>query len=210
MQDNGSGIPQAIIDRIFEPFFTTKEIGKGTGLGLSTVLSIVKNHGAFLDVASVVGQGTTFTILFPLNESAAPVATAAESQPVAGGGAGKFVLVVDDEPLIRDLLESQLTGNGYRVVLAEDGAQGLTLFKERADEISLVMIDMMMPVLDGYQAIAAMHQLRPDTRFVAMSGLIQTDKLPPAASGVRIEVLNKPFTGQKVFAALESVQRQPV
>ena len=210
VQDNGSGIPQAIIDRIFEPFFTTKEIGKGTGLGLSTVLSIVKNHGAFLDVASVVGQGTTFTILFPLNESAAPVATAAEFQPVAGGGAGKFVLVVDDEPLIRDLLESQLTGNGYRVMVAADGAQGLTLFKERADEISLVMIDMMMPVLDGYKAIAAMHQLRPETRFVAMSGLIQTDKLPPISSGVRLEVLNKPFTGQKVFAALESVQRQPV
>ena len=204
VQDNGSGIPQEIIDRIFEPFFTTKEVGKGTGLGLSTVLSIVKNHGAFLDVTSVVGQGTTFTMLFPLNESATPVLTAEVPPPIAAG-TGRLVLVIDDEPLIRDLLESMLTGNGYRVLAAADGAGGLALFQQHAAEVSLVMIDMMMPVLDGYQAIPAMRELRPDIQFVAMSGMIQADKFEQISAAAKIEILNKPFTGQKVLETLTRI-----
>jgi PAS domain S-box-containing protein len=204
VQDTGMGIPQAIIDRIFEPFFTTKEVGKGTGLGLSTVLSIVKNHGAFMDVSSVVGQGTTFTILFPLNESAT-VAPAAEIQAPVAAGAGRLVLVVDDEALIRDLLRSVLTGQGYRVIVAEDGARAVELFQNHAAEISLVMIDLMMPVLDGYRAIAAMHQLRRDTKFMAMSGMIQAEKFEALAAITKVEILNKPFSGQKVLETLTRI-----
>ena len=204
VQDNGSGIPQEIIDRIFEPFFTTKEVGKGTGLGLSTVLSIVKNHNAFLDVSSVVGKGTTFTMLFPLNESAATI-QAAEMAPPIAAGAGKLVLVIDDEPLIRDLVESLLTGNGYRVLTAADGERGLALFRQHAAEISLVMVDLMMPVMDGYKAIPAMRELRPDIQFVAMSGMIQAEKFEKISAGAKIEILNKPFTGQKVLETLTRI-----
>ncbi len=204
VQDTGSGIPQEIIDRIFEPFFTTKEVGKGTGLGLSTVLSIVKNHRAFLDVSSVVGKGTAFTILFPLNESAT-VVPAAEVLATVAAGSGRLVLVADDEALIRDLLRSVLTSQGYSVILAEDGARAVELFQKHAAEISLVMIDMMMPVLDGYQAIAAMHQLRRDTKFIAMSGMMQAEKYERVATLTKIEVLNKPFAGQKVLETLTRI-----
>jgi PAS domain S-box-containing protein len=204
VQDSGSGIPQEIIDRIFEPFFTTKEVGQGTGLGLSTVLSIVKQHAAFLDVSSVVGKGTTFSILFPLNESVAPVKIA-EAQGAIAAGTGRLVLVIDDEPLIRDLLCSLLTGHGYRVLTAADGASGLTAFKQHAAEISLVMIDLMMPVLDGYQAIPVMHRLRPGIKFVAMSGMMQAEKFEPLAAVTKVEILHKPFTGQTVLETLTRV-----
>jgi CheY-like chemotaxis protein len=203
--DTGSGIPQAIIDRIFEPFFTTKEVGKGTGLGLSTVANIVKNHAGFLDVTSVIGQGTTFTMLFPASESAVPAQTA-EVKPLPAAGIGRLVLVVDDEPMIRSLLHDVLTGNGYRILVAENGALGLTLFQQHMAEISLVMIDMMMPVLDGYKAIAAMQQLRPETHFVAMSGMLQPANLPQTAAAPKIELLNKPFTVQQVFETLTRVK----
>ena len=206
VRDTGTGMPQQIIDRIFEPFFTTKGVGKGTGLGLSTVLSIVKNHSGFLDVTSIVGKGTTFTILFPPAESDV-LAPAADVRHPSPTGAGQLVLVVDDEPLIRELLQGVLTEHGYRVLLAEDGARGVALFKEHMADIHIVMIDMMMPVLDGYKAIPAMHRLRPDVKFIAISGLIQTAELAETAPGVEIEVLKKPFTGQKVIETLARVQR---
>ena len=205
VQDTGMGIPQEIIDRIFEPFFTTKGVGKGTGLGLSTVLSIVKNHGGLLDVSSVVGKGTTFTMLFPPTESVE--LTAVADQSPAAGGNGQLVLVVDDEPLIRELLASVLTGNGYRVIAAEDGARGVELFKQHAAEINIVMIDMMMPVLDGYKAIPLMHKIRPATKFIAISGLMQTADLTQTAPTAQIEVLSKPFTVQKVLETVARLQR---
>ena len=205
MQDTGTGIPQEIIDRIFEPFFTTKGVGKGTGLGLSTVLNIVKGHAGALDVTSVVGKGTTFTMLFPPTDAAEVTQTADVQQPV-GAGVGRQVLVIDDEPFIRELLQSVLAEDGYRVLIAEDGARGLELFRQHAADISIVMIDMMMPVLDGYKAIPAMRQIRPDTKFVAISGLLQTADLAQTAPGLQIEVLRKPFTGQKVLETLGRIQ----
>jgi two-component system cell cycle sensor histidine kinase/response regulator CckA len=144
-------------------------------------------------------------MLFPPTESA-EIATAADQGPAAGG-AGQLVLVVDDEPLIRDLLNSVLTESGYRVLTAEDGASGLDLFKQQAAEISIVMIDMMMPVLYGYKAIPLMHQIRPDTQFIAISGLMQPADLAQTAPTARVEVLRKPFTGQKALETLARIQK---
>jgi PAS domain S-box-containing protein len=206
VQDTGTGIPQEIIDRIFEPFFTTKEIGKGTGLGLSTVLSIVKSHGAFMDVASVVGKGTTFTILFPQAASDA-AAQSSEAKKLNTAGDGRLVLVVDDEPIIREMLESLLKENGYQVLTAEDGLRGVAAFKARASDISVVMIDMMMPVMDGTKAIPAMVQIHPDTRFVAITGLALPAELAKQPYASQIEVLGKPFTSEKVLETLARVSR---
>ncbi len=208
--DTGLGIPQEIIDRIFEPFFTTKGVGKGTGLGLSTTLSIVKSHGALIDVTSVVGKGTTFTILFP------PAVLAAAAQPVeaprpTASGDGRLVLVVDDEPLIREMIGSVLTNQGYRVLHAEDGACGVALFKQHAPEVSAVIMDMMMPVMDGHEAMHAMLQIRPDARFIFISGLMQAADRPPHLRSAHVEVLSKPFTSDKVLETLaRCVGPQPV
>ena len=203
VKDTGTGIPQEIMDRIFDPFFTTKEVGKGTGLGLSTVLSIVKSHGGLMDVASVMGEGTTFTILFP--PAAAGVTTAAAAARPNVPGTGQLVLLVDDEPLIREMLGSVLTHNGYRVLQAEDGARGVALFKQHAAEISVVMTDMMMPVLDGKKTIQAMRQIRHDARFILISGLAQTNDLDQSPNGAKIEVLRKPFTSETVLETLARV-----
>ena len=208
VKDTGTGIPQEIIDRIFEPFFTTKGVGKGTGLGLSTVLSIIKSHGGLIDVASVMGKGSTFTVLFPAADPvvAAP-ATGAEKPDLSGHG--RLVLVVDDEPLIRDVLGTVLTGHGYRVLHAEDGARGLALFQEHAPDISVVVTDMMMPVLDGRKAIQAMLQIRPDTRFIAITGLMQPGDIGPGISPSQIEVLRKPFPPEKILELLARMTALP-
>ncbi len=206
VKDNGTGIPQEIMDRIFDPFFTTKEVGKGTGLGLSTVLSIVKNHGGLIDVDSVLGKGTTFTILFPPADPIAAAKPSSAPQPTASGN-GRLVLVVDDEPLIRDMLDSVLTEKGYRVLQAEDGARGVAIFKQHAPEISVVLTDMMMPVLDGKKAIQAMWQIRPDTRFISMSGLAQPSDFEQGPHAARVEVLRKPFTSEKMLETVARVVR---
>ena len=205
--DTGAGIPPEIIDRIFEPFFTTKEVGKGTGLGLSTVMSILKTHGALLDVQSTVGQGTAFTILFPPAEQAAEAKTADAPLSSASGG-GATVLVVDDEPLIRDMLAAILSQHHYHVLTAENGAQGVELFKQHAREINLVMVDMMMPVMDGKKAMHAMRQVRRDTKFIAISGLAQAVPTAEEVGEASLTILSKPFTSDKVLATLEDVIRE--
>ncbi len=206
VKDTGTGIPPEILNRIFDPFFTTKEVGKGTGLGLSTVLSIVKNHGGLMDVDSVMGQGTTFTILFPPADLEIAAPAAAVARPTVPG-AGQLVLVVDDEPLIREMLGTVLTGNGYRVLHAEDGARGVALFQQHAPDISVVVTDMMMPVLDGKKAISAMRQIRPDMRFISISGLAQASDFETGPDAAKVEVLRKPFTSEKVLEALARVAR---
>jgi CheY-like chemotaxis protein len=153
----------------------------------------------------VVGAGTTFTMLFPACESSA-IVPAVETKTVTATGAGKTILVVDDEPLIRNLLNDVLAGNGHHILVAENGAVALKLFKQHMAEISLVMIDMMMPVLDGYKTIGAMQRLRPGTPFIAMSGMLQPAKLTEAAPEAKIELLNKPFTVPQVFETLARIR----
>jgi signal transduction histidine kinase/ActR/RegA family two-component response regulator len=202
--DTGTGMPPEVIDRIFEPFYTTKGVGKGTGLGLSTVMSIVKSHGALIDVTSVVGKGTTFTVLFPPAESVA-ASKPAEARPANTAGDGHLVLVVDDEPLILTLTKTVLTQHGYRVLEAEDGLRGLTLFQQHAADIDVVLIDMMMPVMGGQDAIKAMRRVRPDVPFIAISGLMQAREICDDNGGDRPVLLQKPFTSDKILETLQKV-----
>jgi CheY-like chemotaxis protein len=204
--DTGTGIPPEIMDRIFEPFFTTKEIGKGTGLGLATTIGIVKSHQAFLEVTSQVGKGTTFTILFPPAEAGAAI-NAEQVRPGDLMGQGDLILVVDDEELIRTMIETGLSQFNYRVLLAENGERGVALFQQHAREISVVVIDRMMPVMDGAKAIAAMRQIRPDIRIILISGVVHEDD--EQKLGLREnELLRKPFTTEKLLGSIRA-QNQP-
>ncbi len=190
--DTGTGIPESELHRIFDPFFTTKEVGKGTGLGLATAQAIVKNHGGFIRVHSVVGKGTEFALSFPALTATDTVSL--PSQPAAlPGGQGELILVVDDELAIRQVTRHVLEANGYRVALAVDGSDAVTEFVRHEGNVALVITDMMMPRLDGRAATAVLRSLDPGVRIIGTSGLGQAD---PASADARTAIryfLNKPF-----------------
>lgn len=204
ISDTGIGIPSEILDRIFEPFFTTKELGKGTGLGLSTVIGIVKSHGGFVSVSSRLGQGTEFDVYLPALEEAISVSIEDSEMPK---GQGELILVVDDEVAIRQITQTTLETYAYRVLTANDGIDALALYAQNQDEISVVLIDMMMPVMDGLTTIRTLRKIKPQVKIVAVSGLVSNDKLTQARRlGVQT-FLYKPYTTKELLKTLDEVLR---
>jgi len=201
VEDTGSGIPPHIIDKIFDPFFTTKEVGKGTGLGLSTVIGIVKSHGGFVKVYSEIGKGTTFKVFLPASPGEAIEFRNIE-RPLLPAGNGELILLADDEQAVRKVTETMLTRNGYRVVLAEDGVEALTIYAQRMHEISIVVTDVMMPLLDGTKLTRALQRMNKNVPIIAATG--QADEARHAELmqlGVR-SVLLKPYRTDKLLGAL--------
>ncbi|HZV36816.1 MAG TPA: response regulator, partial [Verrucomicrobiae bacterium] len=186
---------------IFEPFFTTKEIGKGTGLGLSTVISIIKSHGGFLDLQTEVGKGTTFNVYLPAAAEAV-VATSEPTAPETLRGEGETVMIVDDEPAVLDLTGHLLTHFGYKVVTAIHGADALALFPQYKDKIKVLVIDMMMPVMDGPTAIREIRKLQPKLPVIAISGLMAGDKIQEQLGDFGVVFIPKPFTTEKLLLAI--------
>ncbi|MBI5020122.1 MAG: PAS domain S-box protein [Ignavibacteriales bacterium] len=202
VSDTGMGIPPKILDKIFEPFFTTKEIGKGTGLGLSTVHAIVKSHGGFINVYSEVTKGTTFKIYFPAQMKGQSVSTE-ESIPTLPQGKGEIILIVDDEATIRDITKSTLEANGYRAMTANDGTEAMALYAQNGEIISVVITDIMMPIMDGAVTIRALQKMNPNIKIIAASGLITSDV---KNLGTNIQAfLTKPFTAEKLLTTLYKV-----
>ena len=206
--DTGVGIPADVLGRIFEPFFTTKELGKGTGLGLPSIRAIVKGHDGFINVYSEVGKGTEFRIYIP-------AATTPEAKSVEGGqpavpvGHGELILVVDDELPILEVARKTLEENGYKVLIASDGAEALAQYAEHRKEVDGILIDMVMPYLDGAATIRALRKLNPDVKIIASSGLAANDKLfEDADVGVRT-FLSKPYSAEKLLRALSEILAAP-
>jgi two-component system, cell cycle sensor histidine kinase and response regulator CckA len=171
VEDSGSGIPAETLSHIWEPFFTTKGEGKGTGLGLSTVRNIVENHNGFITLKTQPGRGTTFRIYLPAAEVTTNVGVIDVAAPKGDRGNGELVLVVDDEPQIRDITAAMLSRNGYRVLTAGDGAEAVALFATRSGEISVLITDLIMPNLDGAALANIALHLNPRVKVLAMSGL---------------------------------------
>jgi PAS domain S-box-containing protein len=147
ISDTGSGMPEDILQHIFEPFFTTKGIGKGTGLGLAMVYGIVQQHGGHIVCESEVGKGTTFHIYLPAAQTSEPC-NWVEEKSVAQGGS-ETILLVDDETLVLEISTEMLSRAGYRVVTATNGKEGLDVYKNNRDLISLVILDRLMPGMGG-------------------------------------------------------------
>ncbi|MGE0396880.1 MAG: ATP-binding protein [Kofleriaceae bacterium] len=169
VSDTGMGMDEETLKRVFEPFFTTKERGKGTGLGLSTVWGIVTGHDGSLDVRSTVGAGTTFRIRLPLTSerpAPAPVPVAPVDKPTA---ARLKILVVDDEPDVRRGTRRILERKGYETLEAANGAEALEVFAAHADEIGLVVLDMMMPVMGGREFFEQLR-MRSDVPVLVTTG----------------------------------------
>jgi PAS domain S-box-containing protein len=202
--DSGHGIPPKLIEKIFEPFFTTKDLNKGTGLGLSTVAAIVKSHDGAINVYSTPGTGTTFTVYFPAMDMP-PGAAQTQRLPTTARGRGETVLLVDDESSIRTITAQTLEAYGYKVLTATDGADAVAVFAANRNAISLVLTDMMMPVMDGRALIHALRRIEPSVRIIAASGLTangEPDK--PATEGVA-HFLIKPYTAELMLDTIRRV-----
>ena len=200
--DTGVGIPPEIRDKIFEPFFTTKDVGRGTGLGLSTASGIVKSHGGFINLQSELGRGTAFNIYLPASRENKE--QAAENTPftLTPRGIGELILVVDDEASIRLVAQKTLTRFGYRVLLANHGAEALALYRQQADEIALVLTDMAMPVMDGLALIIALKKLKPSVRIIASSGMTSQENLTRAKENGVHQFVAKPYTASILLKAI--------
>ncbi|ARV57376.1 hybrid sensor histidine kinase/response regulator [Nostocales cyanobacterium HT-58-2] len=203
VSDTGVGISSEILDRIFEPFFTTKEQGKGTGLGLSTVIGIVKSHGGFVSVYSELGAGTSFKVYLPAVQGMET--QPAQEEPEVLAGHGELILVVDDEPSIQEITKASLETYNYKILTANDGIEAIALYAQHKDKIGAVLIDMMLPVLDGLTAMRTLQKINPKVKIVATSGLMSSSKLAGAVgSGVKT-FLSKPYTVKELLHSLQMV-----
>ncbi len=201
--DSGIGIPAENIDRIFEPFFTTKQVGNGTGLGLSTTLGIVKSHGGFVNVYSEVGSGTQFQLYLPATVETETQTLPNEFIPINGNG--ELVLIVDDETSIQEITKASLESHNYKTLTASDGIEAIALYAQYRHSINVVLMDMMMPSMDGLTAIRALQKINPNVKIIASSGLISSCKLAQAShEGVK-SFLSKPYTLKELLNTLQQV-----
>jgi signal transduction histidine kinase/CheY-like chemotaxis protein len=174
--DTGCGMDQYTMGRIFEPFFTTKEVGKGTGLGLATVYGSVKQHGGWIEVASEVGKGTTFSIFLPASaESLESPELAADPTAFVHGG-NETILLVEDEPVLRDLAHLILEECGYTIYDAGSGPEALDVWQRHGDEIDLLLTDMVMPQhVSGVELAERLLAQKPNLKIVFVSGYTVDD-----------------------------------
>ena len=172
--DTGKGMDEATKAHIFEPFFTTKEVGRGTGLGLAIVYGIVKQHNGFIDIETAPGKGTTFKVHFPLPQQEALSKPRAEEQQPTLRGTGT-VLVVEDAPEVRRLTREVLESHGYRVIEAVDGEDAVQKFLQHQGAVKLVIMDVVMPKLNGKEAFERIARIRPGTKVLFTSGYTPDD-----------------------------------
>jgi PAS domain S-box-containing protein len=190
--DSGIGMDASIQRRIFEPFFTTKEAGRGTGLGLSTVYSIVSQSGGHITVESAPGRGTRFSIYLPRVSDAEAPAPADSPRPASAGS--ETVLVVEDEAEVRSLVRRTLERAGYRVLVAADGAEAAQTLRQRADEIDVLLTDVVLPMLSGRELAEFVATCCPRVRVMFMSGYVADEALRKIFLDPSVTVLEKPFS----------------
>ena len=208
--DTGTGIPKEIRDKIFDPFFSTKAPGKGTGLGLSTTLAIVKSHGGFIHCQSEPGQGTTFKVYFPANNVPVVTEQLLVDESKLPRGHNELVLVVDDEEPIRKLVQKALEHFGYRVLLAADGAEAVSLYRDHQKEIDVVITDIVMPIMDGSTTIAVLKNINPDVQIVTSSGLASEGGIAKARNSGAKYFIPKPYTAETMLNTLhEAIHGNP-
>ena len=203
VSDNGKGMDAVTRSHIFEPFFTTKEKGRGTGLGLATVYGIVKQNGAAIDVQSEPGAGTTFRVFVPAVEERIESPSMEPEQGLPTGT--ETVLVVEDEDMIRVLVERILRGQGYRVLTARGGADALMLCEEVDGEIDLLLTDVVMPYIDGRELYVALHAVRPGMKVLFMSGYTEDVIAQHGILEDGSPLLTKPFSVHSLVLKVREV-----
>ncbi len=203
VSDNGIGMEEATVSRIFEPFFTTKEVGKGTGLGLATVYGIVQQSGGHIWVYSEPGRGTTFKVYLPCADDKAGLARETEEAAVFPRGEKTTILLVEDDPVIRQLTGRMLEAQGYSVIEAEDGNSALAQAASNSVRIDLVLTDVVMRGMSGPELVLRLMDSHPETRFLYMSGYTGELVVDHGLSE-GIALLEKPFTRAALLGAVQA------
>ncbi|MBD1849777.1 response regulator [Cyanobacteria bacterium FACHB-502] len=199
--DTGIGIAPEHLHRIFDPFFTTKAVGKGTGLGLSALLGIVKSHGGFVDVQSKVNKGSQFKVFLPASRTIAPCI---DKELELRSGDQQLILIVDDEVAIRETMQETLLAQDYQVLTAYDGIGAIALLAQHEESVRCVVMDLMMPTLDGFTALPLLRRFNPDLCAIAMSGVTSTDITARAEQVGFQGFLQKPFTRKDLLQTIGS------
>ncbi|NUN70911.1 MAG: response regulator [Bacteroidetes bacterium] len=198
VRDNGPGIAPQYIDKIFDPFFSTKKMSdkKGSGLGLTVVYNIVKNHHGAILVKSDEGKGTAFHIFLPAVEYS--------SEPATGDAVAQYrarnnelVLLVDDDEGMQILGKELLEDNGYRVLVASGGMQAIELLEQHKEEVALVILDLVMPVLDGGQTYLRMKKVKPDLKAFFCSGFVTDSLISNLLAEEHLTAIQKPFKSEQ-------------
>jgi two-component system, cell cycle sensor histidine kinase and response regulator CckA len=200
ISDSGTGMSAEVKNQIFEPFFTTKEPGKGTGLGLSSVLTIVRSHGGAVNVESEPGRGSTFKVYLPSKPDTVGNEPREPALQPPRRGHGELILAVDDDPAVLTMARQTLETFGYRVVCAEDGAQAIALYAVNRGEVAVVLLDMMMPVMDGSTLAKALRRIAPNVPIIGTSGLQANED---AAAGGLGQFLLKPYSADRLLHEIE-------
>ena len=211
VSDTGSGLDDTIREKIYEPFFTTKEVGKGTGLGLSIAYGIIHQHNGYLSVESREPVGTTFKVHLPLIEQER--ASAEIVKPFFLPYGKETILIAEDDEEVRNLGRSLLEACGHTVILAENGEDAVEKFSAQAKSISLVILDVVMPKMNGRQVFEAMQELQPDIRVLFMSGYTAEIVNAKGALDRELDFMEKPIIPkiflEKVREILDSQGRMP-
>ena len=202
--DTGTGMDAATLSRIFEPFFTTKEPGRGTGLGLSTVYGIIKQSDGFIYCDSTPGRGTSFVIYFP-RVFAQDQVTAAEGRASTSASGNETVLLVEDEEALRGFVRATLEKSGYTVIEAGDGVSALDLISRGDQAVDVLVTDVVMPRMGGYELARRVLQDTPTTRVLYMSGYAEETIMPPPLDGRPVDLVRKPFEAAALLSRLRDV-----
>jgi PAS domain S-box-containing protein len=205
VSDTGIGMDTNTRQRIFEPFFTTKEHGKGTGLGLAVVYGVIKGHRGFVHVESEEKQGATFSIYLPVSLLDVAPPTHPQEEPVETPGGNETILLVEDEPLLLDLLKLVLEEKGYRVATAVDGLQALEVYHKNIDTIDLVLSDMGMPKLGGWETFQRLRDINPNVKVILASGFVHPELKAEMINQGAKDFVQKPYVPSKLLRRIREV-----